>query len=197
MRELFLKYIKINNLIRNYDHSKSILHDDIFIQSVHEKSLKIEDKILQKFGLSKAYEHREILFSLTDEKGIKSVLSELKDKAKSYLYSSPKSDIELLEAAKKEDLKTYQVLPEMGIEDTLYAMFYLEEYFKKGKIDAQELITILKNIDEKTSIKMAYLRNYYTDEERDKKFEKALNELEIKGIPYLVDYINYKPKYPY
>lgn len=194
--ELFIEYISLNNELEKKGGRNAVV-DNPNLESLYEKVLDIEDKILKEFGLPKLFEFREIVFNLKTENDFDKIATQLKNEAELYLTSYPKKEVDLLENAKINDLRTYDVLPEIGIEDTLHAMFYFEEYFKKGKIDANELINILKSIDESTSIKFGHLHYYTVKEKNLLKAEKIYNELKERQIPYIEEFRKYRPVYPY
>jgi hypothetical protein len=196
MESLFLEYISAQKELEKKGGRAAII-DNTDLEPLYEKVLCIEDDILKKFGLPKLMKFRDIISNLTSEKDFVRVTLQLKNAAVQYLTSSPEKDIELLETAKIKDLKTYDILPEIGLEVTLHSMFYFEEYFKKGKIKAKELIDILKSIDENTSVKIGHLHYYATHGQITSEAENIFNELKAKRIPYLVELRNYRPVYPY
>lgn len=196
MKTLFLEFISVNKELEKKGGRGAII-GNLNLGPLYEKALGIENEILNRFGLPKLMKFRTIIFNLTSENDFVSVENQLKNAAEYYLTSSPEKNIELLEDAKTSDLKTYDVFPEIGIEDNLHAMFYFEEFFKKGKIDANELIHILKSIDEKTSAKIGLLHYYSVNKQNHLEAEKIFNELKKRRIPYLEEIRNYKPVYPY
>jgi|GEM_PF-5493248 len=196
MKALFLEFISVNKELEKKGGRGAILRN-IDSESLYEKTLEIEDEILNRFGLPKLMKFRDLILNLTSENDFVSIENQLKNAAEYYLTSSPKKNIDILENAKINDLKTYDVFPEIGIEDSLHVMFYFEEFFKKGKIDATELIHILKSIDAKTSTKIGLLHYYSVNKQNLLDAEKIFNELKEKRIPYLEDIKNYRPVYPY
>ena len=166
------------------------------LDSLYNKIHSIEDEILAHFKLPKLMKFRAIVFAFFDEDP-KAVLEELEVAAKAYFMSSPMPDIRLLEYAKETNLRTYDVLPEIGIKDSLVAIFYFEEYFKKGKIEASELIQILSSFNQDTLQKMGRLNYYTANNENPSKTEKLFNELKKKQIPFLEEYITFYPSLPY
>ena len=125
------------------------------------------------------------------------VANELTSAAEKYLSSSPRKDIDLLEDAKEHDLKTYEVLPELGIDDTLPAMFYLEECFKTGKINGEELIRILKSLDSTSVSEIGHMHYDAVRGQNTLEVERLFKILKEKQIPFLEELRNYIPVYPY
>jgi hypothetical protein len=76
-------------------------------------------------------------------------------------------------------------------------MFYFEEYFKKDKINADEFIDILKNIDKETSNKIGCFYFCSVNKKEPLEVERLFVELTEKQIPYLEEFKNYRPVYPY
>lgn len=196
MKPLFLEFISLNNELEEKGGRGAIMGNPD-LEPLYEKTLEIEDEILNRFGLPKLMKFRDIIFNLTSEKDFESIENQLKKAAEYYLTSSPTKHFDLLEDAKINDLKTYDVLPELGIEDNLYAMFIFEEYFKKGEIGAKELINILSSIDAETSIKIGYLYFYTVDEPNLEKATNIQTELSERKINYLTEYLKFRPVYPY
>ena len=120
----------------------------------------------------------------------------LEQTAIDYLTSTPDIDLHLLEKAKVEDLKTYEVLPEIGFDDSLHSMFYFEECFKKNLINAKELIYILNSINKSASSKIGNLNYYYKINDKTSS-NRILKELEKFNFPFLKELQEYCPSYPY
>ena len=198
MELLFSEYIKLKKELEDNGGAEAVVkNQSAELEETYERSLAIEDVILTKFGLPKSIRNREIIWDLTSIKESKSIINRLTRAAEEWLTSSPTQNIILLEKAKSEDLRTYEVSPEAGIDDNYYMIFYFEEYFKKGIISAQELLDILKSIDEETSVQIGHL-NYYTVTKPN--LDEAgliYNELSKKQIPYLEELKNWRLTYPY
>lgn len=196
MKEIFFDYITMEKELESKGGRESVVENPS-LEPLYEKILNLEDEILKRFGLPKLLKFREIIWDLSSETDIEGTTLQLKNAATYYLISSPEKEIELLEEAKINDLRTYEVLPEIGVENRLHSRFYFEEYFKKGIIDAKELINILKSIDEDTASQMGLLNYYKINGENPAEAEEIYKELKEKHIPYLEEFILYKPVYPY
>ena len=196
MKNLFLKHISLSHEL-NIKGGRRAAVENEDLQPLYDKILNLEDEILKRFGLPKLMKFRAVIWDVKSENDIADIELELKNLAAEYLLSSLKKDIDLLKDAKLNDLKTYEVLPEIGFEDNLCALFYFEEYFKKDKITEENLITILKNIDEETSTKMGQLHFNITREVDSSQAEKLFSELNEKQVPYLKEFTNFRPVFPY
>lgn len=196
MKTLFLKYLSLNKELEKKG-GRSTLVENLDLEPLYTNILSIENEILKQFGLPKLMKYREIVFDLKSKEDFEKIIIQLQMEAQDYLTSSLERDTDLLEDAKTNDLKTYDILPEIGIEDTFLAMFYFEEYFKKGKMNAKELVTILKSIDDETSVKIGHLHYYTVNGQNIADAEKIFNELNEKRIPYLAELRDYRPVYPY
>jgi hypothetical protein len=198
MELLFSEYIKLRKELENNGGVNAILENPgSELKGIYEKCLAIEDEILTKFGLPKSIRYREIIWELTSKSHSEQVINKLTNAAEEWLISSPQLSIELLEKAKKADLRSYEVLPEIGIGDGYHTIFYYEEYFKKGIISAQELLDILQSIDEETTVKIWNL-NYYNQNKTNMVEAKLIfNELSEKQIPYLEKLKIWALEYPY
>ena len=196
LRALLLKYIKLNKEVES-NGGRYIEDLNPFLEPFYRELIETENKILKKFGLCTTLYHRSTLFKLLTVKQINSVVKELKIKAERYLSAKPQPDIEVLEAGKLFNFGSYQVLPEVGIKDTYYGMFFYEECFKKDKINALELITILKTIDDTDTFNTDYLHWYLRLDENIKRTIAVIDKLENKGIKYLEVLADYKPIYPF
>jgi len=198
MKLLFSEYIKLRQKLENNGGSQAVLENPgSELEDMYERSLAIENEVLTKFGLPKSLKYREIIWDLISKEHSKSIINRLEKAAEEWLKSSPQQSIKLLEEAKKADLKTYEVSPEAGIDDNYSTIFYFEEYFKKGVITAQELLNILKSIDEETSVKIGHLNYYKVTEPNFAEAELIYNKLSEKKIPYLEELKNWRLVYPY
>lgn len=126
MEQLFATYILLNKELEKKG-GRHAIPSNIELEELYERLLSIEDEIMKSFGFPKLMKYREIIFNLNSKKDFEIIGKLLKNAAEYYLTSSPEIEIELLEDAKMNDLKTYDVLPEIGIDDNLYAMFLFEE----------------------------------------------------------------------
>ena len=194
--KLFTKYISLNQIFNKKGGRKSVI-DKPELEEQYISLLNLEDEILRKMGLPKKLIYRSIIFNLTKEKNINPVWIELKKSAEDYLLSFPDSDVYLLEHARENNLKTYDVLPEIGIDDTLYSMFYFEEIYKKGKVTTEKLIKDLPSITKEKSTKLGKLNYFIKNKEDPKKIELIYTELTKMKIPYLEEYKIFTPVYPY
>jgi len=196
MYALFSDYILLKKELESKG-GRDLVSENPDLEVLYEKMLTLENNILKKYGLPQLLAYRDILIELNTENDIGHVAVQLKNAAEYYLVSTPRRDVKLLEDAKANDLKTYEVLPEIGIDDTLHAMFYFEEYFKKDKITANELISILKTIDEDTSSKIGQFHYYTFKQQNLEEVGTLYKELSMIGIPFLDEFKNYRPVYPY
>ena len=75
------------------------------MRRIYSKALDLEDDILQRFGLPESLKYRLVFIELFDEKEIDKTISHLTLAATEFLNSTPANKIELLEDAKRNDLK--------------------------------------------------------------------------------------------
>ena len=196
MSKYFSEYIFWNNKLASRGGRRSILRDreaEVF----YEKLYEVEEQILKQFGLPYLLEFRELIFDLFSEADIDLINTRLSDAAAQYLVTSAVTDKNLLLNAKARNLKSYEVLPELGIKDFLHSMFYYEEYFKKDKMEAEELIELLRKIDDETAMMLKELNSDFVDELICDETRILHEELSEKQIPYLAEFVMYTPAYPY
>ena len=194
---LLIEYLLLKNLLESKGGRDAVSQNPEELESLYENILLLEDKILDKFYLPKLIQFREILFDFKFFRDIKKIKIQIKKNTEQYLASSPQSPIKLLENAKINDQKTYDILPELGFEDTIVSMFYFEECYKKGLMDAQELINILTLINPVISKKMNNFRAYTKENNYKEESLKIFKELKKKQIPFINEFANYNPSYPY
>ena len=196
VKNLFLKYITLQSELDSKGGNEAVVENPD-LEELYESILEIKDEIFELYGLPKLIRFNDIIEKINTENDFDIVAYELTSAAEKYLSSSPRKDIDLLEDAKKYDLKTYEVLPELGIEPDLAGMFYLEECFKIGKINAEELLRILKSLDSTTISEIGHLHYDAVREQNPKEVERLFKILQEKQIPFLEELRNYKPVYPY
>jgi len=198
MESLFSEYIKLKNELDNKGGPKAVLESPgTELEKIYERSLSIEDEILARFGLPKSIRYRKIIWEMKSESDSIKIINELNRVATEVLLSSPRTNVELLEEAKIKNLKSFDILPEIGFDDTLHTIFYFEEYFKKGIITAQELIDILRSINKETSVQIGQFKYYTNLKPELDKAELLYNQLSEKKIPYLEELKNWRLEYPY
>ena len=199
IRGLLFRYISISGILESKGGRSAINH--LELENIYNEVLTVENEILKRFGLPQLLKCREILFDFiatdkSDNEMMKTITS-LSAVAKEFLLSSPKSEIEILRAAKLEDLKTYDVLPEIGIEDCIYTMFVFEEIFKKNRCSEKRFISILKEIDETTYHELGRIHYNIFNRISDQETYSLINKANIKQVKYLKEFIEYTPVYPY
>ena len=196
---LFLEYIDLDATLESKGGRSTA--NDKEQEKIYTKLLGVENNILKLFGLPPLMKFRELLFEFiaTDksENEIQKTIAILSKTANKYLSSSPTSEIDILRAAKLKNLKTYEVLPEVGIDDSIYAMFLFEEVFKKNRCSEIQLISILKAVDEDKSKDLGHIHYNKFNRISDSKTDLLLNRINIKQVKYLQEFIEYAPTYPY
>lgn len=198
MESLFSEYIKLRKELEDGGGPEAVVENPgSELEKIYDRCYDIEDEILTKFGLPKSLRFREIVWDLMSKSESGGVINKLSQAAEDWLISSPRLSIELLEEAKRADLSTYEVLPEIGIHEVYHTRFYFDEYFKKGTITAQGLIDILKSIDEETAVKIEKMQDYQTTGTNLPEANLIFDELFEKKIPYLEELKNWRPVYPY
>lgn len=197
---LLIKHSSLNKLL-NESGGRSAIEGNYKLGKIYEKLLIIENKILRQFGLPLLMEYRDVLLELANtenhEKKFAETINFLQESAIKYLNSTPEGNITLLENAKLNNLTTYDILPEIGIEDGLYAMFIYEEVFKKDKENAKNTISIIQNTEEETLSKLGYFHYYLSRNENITKTNKIFKDLSNKGVKYLKEFSEFRPTYPY
>lgn len=197
IKTFLAKYISLNYLI-NSKGGRETIKDNEELGDIYESAYDTEIDILRAFGLPPNFKYRDILIPVLDENIIDQTITNLSDAAMDFLNSSPINEIDLLEEAKKEDLRTYEIHPDLGIDDSLYSIFIYEKKFKKCKINARDTINILRSIKSKTGTQLGYLHYSINHEETPQDEIKEIEEeLSCQNIPYLKEFINFKIKYPY
>ena len=199
IRGLLFKYISLSAMLDSKGGRTSI--NNLDVENIYNNVLTVENEILKSFGLPQLMKYREILFDfiVTDnsENEIMDTITLLTEEANKFLLSSPPREIDILRSAKLNGLKTYDVLPEIGIEDGIYAMFVFEEIFKKDGCSENQFISTLKEIDETTYQELGRIHYNTLNGISAQETNFLTNKVTIKQVKYLKEFIKYTPVYPY
>ena len=194
INHLLTQYLSLNKIIQK-NGGRNAIQGNNELEKTYEEILDLENKILKKYGLPHSIKYREILLELIEEQKpeakFEEIINLLTKLAIAHLKSTPENKITLLENAKIEGLKSYEILPELGINvEHGYATFIYEEYFMKGKENAEGIISILENIDKETWEKIYKMCSYLSEA------KEIIKDLSQK-MKYIKEYNEYEPTFPY
>jgi len=119
-----------------------------------EAVLELEEKILKQFALPITLSNSKILREIFDESEIENAIWVLELRAKKYLLSTPKSELEILADAQNKKLDAFDVLPEIGLSTNSYNTFVYENILLKKKATPKQVLDELIYFQKKKLLKL-------------------------------------------
>lgn len=111
-----------------------------------EQILYYQDTILKRFGLPLKVEYERLIFfnAMPTDEEISDRINQLHQAATTYLLSSAKSDLNILREAKKLQLDSFAVLPELKIKIHIYPMFVYDYILLENKDSVENVLNELR-----------------------------------------------------
>ncbi|MFN5831340.1 MAG: hypothetical protein ACK46R_11370 [Bacteroidota bacterium] len=155
-----------------------------------EKMMKMEDELLDTFGLPLNADYVELIrfSSIPSEEELHQMIALLNELAQDYLLGEVKTSHEILTQAQENEEDAIFVLPELKVQLSLYTLFVYDEILMKQKDSIDHVWDEFKLCkDEKIRSLIANLSDPNTD-------EVALLSimLEANGLRYVKQFINEK-----
>ncbi len=96
---------------------------------LYEHILHLQNKLLKSFGLPGSFDFTRIIQfeNIPTAHEITIRINQLKDAATTYLLTDAKSELDILENAKANQLDPFNVLPELNIKTHIYAIFVYDK----------------------------------------------------------------------
>lgn len=155
-----------------------------------EKMMKLEDELLDTFGLPLNADYVELIrfSSIPSEKDLHQMIMLLHELAQDYLLGEVKTSHEILSQAQQNEEDAILVLPELKVQLSLYTLFVYDEILMKQKDSIDHVWDEFKLCkDEKIRSLIANLSDPNIDE-----VVLLSMMLEANGLRYVKQFINEK-----
>lgn len=153
-----------------------------------EQILTLQDGILRSFGLPTTPDNEKLVWfsELPTETELNERVEQLHKKAKKYLLSNPKTEIQTLIEAKEQNKDWADVLPELKISTHSYTIFVYNQIFLQGKDTVENVLYALKLANRSGLLGViGNLENGNIENAAE-----AINAIKAEGIKYIDEFLS-------